>query len=65
MVSQPTNILSFVKIEYEVRFDSGASNCFELAKKDRSGRKMVFNKSPNGLYFFMLTKRKRHHTHEN
>ena len=41
------NILSLakVKVEYEVRFDSGARNCFEVEKKDRSGRKMVFNQS--------------------
>ena len=46
------NILSLAKVkgEYDIRFDSGARNCFEVEKKDRSGRKMVFNQSQNGFY---------------
>ena len=45
------NILSLAKVkgEYEVSFDSAARNCFKVEKKDRSGRKMVFNHSQNGL----------------
>jgi len=35
--------LAKVKGEYEDRFDSEARNCFEVAKKDGSGRNMVFN----------------------
>ena len=39
---------------------------FEVEKKDRNGRKMVFNQSRNGLYFSDETiKRKRHNTHDN
>jgi len=47
------NILYLAKVkgEYEVRFDLAARNWFEVEKKDRSGRKMVFNHSQNGLYF--------------
>jgi hypothetical protein len=55
-----SNILSLAKVkrEYEVSFDSGARNCFEVAKKDRSGKKMVFNHRQMGFILSKLKKRK-------